>query len=125
MRHAQVLVYEADGRLAELLRPLALDRGLWLREVRQPAACLGLLRDSDRAVLVLKVGRDLEREIGLLERVTGLFPETAVIVLCDSGHAGLPGLAWDLGAHFVLTPPHPVEWLPELVEKVLPSTAGP
>ena len=59
MRHPQLLVYEGDGRLAELLRPTAKEHRWALREPRQLGECLGLLRNGP-GVLVLKVGRDGE-----------------------------------------------------------------
>src|SRR5437660_3947127 len=114
MRHPQLLVYEGDGRLAELLRPTAKEHRWALREPRQLGECLGLLRNGP-GVLVLKVGRDLERELTLLEQVGWLFPETSTVVVGDSDHAALAGLAWDLGAHYVLVSPHSGERLFEIV----------
>jgi DNA-binding NtrC family response regulator len=122
MRYAQVLVYETDGRLADSLRGWAHDRGVWLREVRQLSACLNLLRRGGAGVLVLKIGRDLGREIALLERVTWLLPETAIIVVCESEHPGLPALAWDLGAHYVFGTPPRIERLPEIIQGLLPAS---
>jgi hypothetical protein len=110
-----LLVYEDDGRLAALLRPAAEGHGWPLREPRQLAACLRLLRRGGPNVLVLKLSRDLERDLSLLERVAWLEPDTATVVVGDSDHAALAGLAWDLGADFVLLPPLPRERLPEIV----------
>ena len=124
MQHAQVLVLENDGKLAAGLRDLSVQLGFRLREIRQEKACLNLLRRGGAGVLVLKVGRDLERELRLLERATWLFPETAVIVVGESNYPGLAAVAWDLGASFVLFPPQPVELLPELVRSFLPGKRG-
>ena len=44
MHHAQVLVYEADGKLAQRLTQLAGQRGVRLRELRKVEACLSSLR---------------------------------------------------------------------------------
>ena len=115
MRYPQVLVYEGDGRLAALLRPLTEERRWSLREPRQPEQVLRQLRRSDSAVLVLKLGRDLERELTLLDRVAWLAPEAATVVVGDAGHAALAGLAWDLGAGNVHFPPQPRELLVEVV----------
>jgi hypothetical protein len=117
MRHPQLLVYEGDGRLAELFRPIAKAKEHhWaLREPRQPEECLGLLRGGGTGVLLIKVGRDLERELTLLEQVGWLFPETATVVVGDSDHAALAGLAWDLGAHYVLVSPYSLDRLLEVV----------
>jgi hypothetical protein len=115
MLHPQVLIHEWDGRLAALLRPTTTEQKWLLREPRQLKACLRLLRRSQASVLVIRVGRSLEREMELLERVAWLHPETALVLVGDSEHAVLAGLAWDLGADFVLTPPQPRERLPEIV----------
>ena len=121
MHHAQILVYEADGKLAQSLTGLAEQRGVRLRELRKVEACVGSLRRHGPGVLVLKLGRDLERELTLLERVTWLYPDTATIVVGDTSNPVLAGLAWDLGAAFALFPPQPLELLPELVDGFLPK----
>ncbi len=105
MRLPQVVVYDYDGRLAALLRPLA-ERQVWaLREPRQVGACLRLLPGGEPCVLVLRVARDLEREFTLLHKSRLLAPEAACVVVIEADHPGLVGLAWDLGAAAVLTPP--------------------
>jgi len=124
MHHAQVLVYEADGKLAASLSQLAGQRGFRLRELRKVEACLGSLRRHGAGVLVIKLGRDLERELTLLERVSWLYPDTATIVVGETANLALAGLAWDLGASFALFPPQPLELLPELVDGFLPKKEG-
>jgi hypothetical protein len=119
MRYPQLVIFEGDGRLAALLRPAA-EAGAWaLREPRQAGACLRLLGRGDPAVLMLRIGRDLERELTLLERATRLHPEAACVVVAEGDHARLAGLAWDLGAAFVVTPPVPRDVLPDLVGALL------
>src|SRR5262245_27625225 len=100
MHQAQVLVYEMDGKLAESLRPLSAARGFRLRELRKIEACLSCLRRQGDGVLVLRLGRDLERELTLLERVLQEFPRTAAIVVGETANPALAALSWDLGAHF-------------------------
>lgn len=126
MRHAQVLVYESDGRLADLLRPRA-EAGRWrLRELRHLDACLSLLQRGGGSVLVLKVGRDLEQELALLERAARLFPDVPAVVVGDTNHPALAGLVWDLGARCVLFPPLLRDLLPDVVAGLLGTpTAGP
>ena len=119
MRRAQVLVYEADGRLAELLREAAHKHSWWLRELRQVGSVRELLRPGGSTVLVLKIGRDLERELGLLEEVGWLYPQTATVVVGDTDSAALADLAWDLGARLVLFPPLPRLHLPGVVEALM------
>jgi DNA-binding response OmpR family regulator len=115
VRYPQVLVCESDGHLAALLREVAERRKWSLREPQQLAACLRLLRRAVPSVLVLKVGRDLEHDLSLLERVAWLRPDAGLVVVGDTDHAALAGLAWDLGADFVLLPPLPRELLPDIV----------
>jgi hypothetical protein len=117
MHHPQLLVYEGDGRLALLLRGFVEKRGLkWpVREPRQLQACLRLLQRGGPGVVVLKAGRDLERELTLLERVKFLHPETGVVLVGDSNHGAVAGLAWDLGADYVLLSPYDPSLLFEVV----------
>jgi hypothetical protein len=124
MRRAQVLVYENDGRLTALLRERAAAQGWWLREVHHAGACLRLLRRG-AGVLVLRVGRDVERELTLLERTTRLAPDTATVLVGDSDNAALAGLGWDLGARYVLFPPQPREHLPDLVAALMGALQAP
>jgi hypothetical protein len=119
MRHAQVLVWESDGRLAALLRPLVEERRWVLREPRQAGAVLRLLHAGGPGVAVIKAGRDLEREMSLLERIAWRCPDAATVLVADSDHARLAGLAWDLGASYVLVPTLPRERLPEIVAALM------
>lgn len=115
MHYPQLLIYETDRRLASLLQRLA-DKSNWLlREPRQPSAVLRLLDRGGPGVLVLHLSRDLERELALLEQVSWLHPDTAAILVADNEQRGLSGLAWDLGARWVLLPPHTRERLEEIV----------
>jgi len=121
MKHAQVLVYEADGKLTAALRELSQRRGFRLRDLRHASACLGCLRRHGQGVFVLRLGRDLEKELTLLQRVCSYFPDATAIVVGDAANPALAALAWDLGASYVLFPPQPPELLPQLVENLLPS----
>jgi hypothetical protein len=126
VRRAQVVVYESDGRLTALLRAQAAAHGWWLREVHHAGACLRLLQKGG-GVLVLRTGRDLERELTLLERATRLVPDALTLIVGDADNPALAALAWDLGARYVLLPPQPREQLPELVEAMmggLPASAA-
>jgi hypothetical protein len=121
MRHPQVLVHERDGRLAALLQAVVKERDLrWpVREPRDLASCLRLLQSGGPAVLVVRGGRDLERELTLLERVAWLRPETATVFVGDADHATLAGVVWDLGARYVLLAPQPRDLLPEVVIRLM------
>src|SRR5215207_2730253 len=115
MRYPQLLVYEFDGRLAALLRPLAQINGWSLREPRQIEEALRLLGNGGPAVVVIRVGRDLEMEFGLLEQARWRHPDVPAVVVGDAEHVRLVGLAWDLGAAYVHLPPAPRESLPGVV----------
>jgi DNA-binding NarL/FixJ family response regulator len=129
MRYPQVLVYDGDGRMTEMVRHLrGADKRcrFALREPRSSEACLRLLKHGAPSVLVLRTGMDLVREMTLLERVSWLHPETAVIAVGDAENPALAELAWDLGASCVLLPPLPRDWLTEIVESYLlrPAALG-
>ena len=115
MRLPQVLVYETDGRVAAVLRPLADDKKWLLREPRQLSACSRLFERGGPGVLVLRLSRDLERELTMLEQLTLLHPEAAVVLVCDSEQTHLASLAWDLGVRWVLAATEVRERLAELV----------
>lgn len=115
MYYPQLLIYETDRRLASLLQRLA-DKNNWLlREPRQPSAVLRLLDRGGPGVLLLRLSRDVEREMALLEQVSWLYPDAAAVLIADNEQRGLSGLAWDLGARGVLLPPHTRERLEEIV----------
>ena len=100
------------------------EKNRWvLREQRQPEDCLRLLGEGGPNILVLRVGSQLEAELGLLERCHRSRPESAVVVVGDVENVPLAELAWDLGAHFVLFPPQSRDLLPEIVSHWLSSPA--
>jgi hypothetical protein len=115
MRHPQLILLHGDQRLAGLLDPVA-DAARWrVQRPRDLAECLQLLPKGGPSVLVLRLGRDLEAELEALERIHYLFPDTATVVVGDGDQDAVAGLAWDLGASFVLVPPLPREMLPDVV----------
>src|SRR5262245_33042714 len=115
MHYPQVLVYEGDGRIAALLLPVVEDHTWLLREPRRLESCLQLLDRPGPGVLVIKAGRDLERELTLVERVAWLYPDAAVVFVGDAAHTGLAGLALDLGAAALLFPPQSRDLLADVV----------
>jgi hypothetical protein len=119
MHQTQIVTYGVEGVLAERLRDLAQTRRCWLRETNQLAACQNLLQSSPPSVFIVRLGRDLERELTLLERVHASLPATATIVIGEADNPVLAGLVWELGATFALFPPTPVEVVTEVVVRIL------
>jgi hypothetical protein len=115
MQRAQILAYGLEERLADVVQELAQNRALWLRHVSHVKTCLSLLRRGSAGVLVLRLGRNLDQELTLLEHVSHLFPATRTIVVGPVDNPSLAGLAWDLGAAHTLFPPQPVEAIREVV----------
>jgi len=140
MRHPQLLVFERDGRIAWLLKEACAQQRWVLREPRQTEACLRLLRAGGPALLVVrtaaKVGNELvaedaeqerrtiERSFALIDRVHWLHPDAAIIAVAERPDPALTALAWNLGATYVLAPPHPLSALPKLVGPMMASMAG-
>jgi hypothetical protein len=115
VRHPQLLLYQADTRLAALLEPVA-EAARWrLRKPGDLIECLEVLQRGGPDVLVIRLGRDLEGELVTVERVCRLVPEAAVVVVGEADHAALASLARDLGARFVLFPPMSLDLLPGVV----------
>ncbi len=107
MRAPQIVVCESDRWAAELLRGTA-EVWQWpLRELRGEAAIVRALSQGGPSVLVLEIGGDLERDLALLGRLTWLCPAASTVVVTQAASAELTGLAWDLGADYVLAPPLP------------------
>ncbi len=123
MQQTQVLTFGIAGVLAEQLREQAQRQRFWLRETSQLSACRNLLISSLPGVLILVLGRAVEQELALLEEVHACVPGTRVIAVGETDNPALAGLAWELGAAFVLFPPTPMEMITELVERLLPGPA--
>jgi hypothetical protein len=100
-RCSQVLTYGIDGILAERLRELAQAQRFWLRETSQFSACQNLVQSSPPSVFVLVLGRNLERELALLEQVHACLPGTATVVVGETDNPALAGLAWELDDRFM------------------------
>jgi DNA-binding NtrC family response regulator len=102
MRQRHLLTCGLDDKLSQRLHEWVQRHGIGLHAVRQPDACLNLLRQGAVGVLVLRVGRDLESEYALLAQVARHFPPVRSVVIGEIDHPTLAGLAWDLGAYSVL-----------------------
>jgi hypothetical protein len=125
MRSPQLLIYEPDDRLLGLLREQAKEHKWTWREVRSPESCLRLLRHGGPNMVVLKVGNDVTAEMRFLEQCGRLYPDTALVVVSDMDNPWLTGLAWDLGARYVLSPPQPRNQLPDIVAGLMAAIGPP
>src|SRR5262245_40988321 len=127
MRFPQLVVFEADGRVAALLQPVAEENAWSLREPRRVESCLKLLArgSGGPSVVVIRAGRDLEKELLLLDSVHQRFPEVAVVLITESDHARLIGLAWDLGATYVVVGSSVAKLRERLFELVPALMGGP
>src|SRR5260221_5386088 len=122
MKPPQIVVFETDGLLARYVEDTS-ARHMWLlRESRQVPACLNLLREGGPAALVLKVGRNLVRELAVLDEIHATLPDVPVVVVGDTEDEAIEVLAYDLGAAYVLQPPEPRHHLIELVEQLVTAS---
>jgi DNA-binding NarL/FixJ family response regulator len=124
MQKRQIVTYGLAGVLAENLRELAQSRRFWLRETSQLSACQNLVSTSVPKILVLVLSGNLERELALVEQVHASLPATAIIVIGEADNPALTGLAWDLGATYVLSPPAPVEMIEDVIARCLEEPAS-
>jgi DNA-binding NarL/FixJ family response regulator len=122
MRYPQIILFEADAAIAQCLEPVAQDRRWLLRQPRQAPACIGLLRGGGPAVLVIKIGRHLIRELTFLNQVHEYYADAPVVVVSDSEDYLLLRLAMELGASFVLMPPQSRQDLSEIVAKLMEAS---
>jgi DNA-binding NtrC family response regulator len=119
MRQAQVLAYGLDGRLAELVQQCCRDQGCTLRDVQHVKTCRDALRRAGPTVLVLKLGRDVEGELAILQQTQLAGLDIDVVVIGEADNPLLAGLSWDLGAACVLFPPQPADLLPGVIVRLL------
>ena len=124
MRAPQIVVYESERWIADLLRGTA-EVWQWpLRELRDEAAVVRALRQGGPSVLAFEVGADVESDLALFGRLTWLCPEAAAIVVSNVASEELAGLAWDLGATYVLAPPQPRDALLSVVLSLMEAAKG-
>jgi hypothetical protein len=98
MRSVELLACQIDEPLADALARWATPHGVWLRRLAAPDALLNLLRGGSRGLIVLRLGRDLTRELETLRAAVDGFPGIRVVVLGEVEHPELEGLVYDLGA---------------------------
>ncbi len=126
MDHPKVLLYDQrEAPLTGLLREVARQESWRFQRARDLDAWVRELRGDERAVAVVRVGRDLYRELAFLETVRWFVPEAPVIVVTDSDDATLCGLIWDLGACHLVAPPWSAAEVAEVVQGFLRPPAAP
>jgi len=122
MRYPQIILFEADAAIVQVLQPIAEAQRWLLRQPRQAPACLGLLQAGGPVVLLLKIGRHLIRELTFLEQVHESMPDVPIVVVTDAEDYLVLRLALELGASFVLMPPQSREDLPDIIVRLMQAT---
>jgi len=127
MRYPQVVIYDSDDWLATQVAEVARENGWLVRESRQADACLQLLREARPSVVLLKLGPKALEEMTLLSRLTRHVPDCPVVLVSDAkldvaGRHDLVGLAYDLGARYVLMPPLTRSVIEDVVVGLLEAT---
>ncbi len=119
MRHPQIITFETDGALARSLDTIAQERRWLQREVRQTSACLNLLAPGSPSVLVMKLGRNLIRELTFLDRVHAAMPDVPIVAVSDAEDVTLMSIVLEMGASFVIQPPQPRQSLAKIVDSLM------
>ncbi len=115
MRSPQIVVYETERWIADLLHGTA-EVWQWpLRELRDERALLRALGSGTASILVFEIGADVERDLALLGRLTWLCPDAMTVAVSNVANPEVIGLAWDLGADYVVAPPQPRDVVLHLV----------
>jgi DNA-binding NarL/FixJ family response regulator len=118
MQSPRVLIHEPDGRIARRFREVPKGAATWsVHEPRRMEDCIDLL--GGPAVLIIRIGGDVESELDLMQRIAWRFPETACLAVAESDDPAVLGLAWDLGARHVLHGPGSMDMLPTLAAAFL------
>ena len=127
MHRAEIIACGLNEAALDRLQTQVRKGGVWLRPVQHDRPCFDLAARNSSAVVILHLGRDLEKELGLLRRLTWLLPDCRCVVTGEEANPDLAGLAWDLGAAYVLFPPQSWELLGEIALGLLPGskTANP
>jgi hypothetical protein len=124
VRSPQIVVYESERWIAELLHGTA-EVWQWpLRELRDADDILRALRAGGPSVLVVEIGRDVAHDLALLDRLVWLCPDALTVAVINAASAELTGIAWDLGADYVLAPPQPRDALLAVVLGMMEATTA-
>jgi hypothetical protein len=129
MRYPQIVVYEKDTSLTEVLRPIADEESWLILQSRKPSVCLKWLRDSRSTVLFVKFETDLVEELQLILDAHKVEPDAAIVVVSEikldsqEQRMNLTTLAYDLGASFVLFPPLSQALLEDVVSGLMSAVS--
>lgn len=123
MKHPRLLLFDADARTSATLAAFARERSWAFREPGRLSSLARLALTRTPTVVVLRVGRDLERELTALDRITASPTPPATVVLLDSDHPHLAALAWDLDADWVVPARQAHESLTDVVAGLMDARA--
>ena len=127
MRSPRLIVRETDGMLAGMLADAVRKHSWLLREIREPEACLNLLRRVGPSVLFVRLDRKLLDELTFLGQAARTAPDCPIVLIFDVKmdstwqRTQLAGLFRDLGASAVLFPPVVKNLIEEVAETLLPA----
>src|SRR5262245_44320928 len=94
-----------------------IDARRWvLREFRQVEACMNALSAARSSVLVFRLSTENTQGLEMLNRIARKSSKIRTVAVLDTSDTNeLVGLAWDLGADFVLAPPLSLIMVPDIV----------
>ena len=129
MRYPQLVILAFDDWLGKQLAEFTSDHRWLLKEVRQPGACLSLLREPRPTVLVAQLdphADDVAAPLTFLSDVHRTHPSVATVVVSDVKLSEDERISWtatafDLGARYVLFPPLSRPVLEDLVGGLMAS----
>ena len=128
-RRPQVVVLEADGRVARHLAELAAESRWLIRPARTPAAALELARDRRPTVVFIEFKPADPAAGALVAGVHRLAPDVAVVAVSDEKLSEPDRAAWtavlfDLSARYVLFPPLTKPILEDLACGLMATATG-
>ena len=128
MRHPQIVIYESDGFLASQIEGLARENRWVVRESRHADVCLSFLQQASPVVLLIKLGPKPLDDLSLLDGVRERIPDCPALVFGDvkfegaEQRAAIAGLAYDLGARYVMFSPLTRALIEDLVAGLMAAT---
>lgn len=117
---AAIVVCEADGTWAALLRRELGDDSHALRETRSPAECVEVAANSAGGVVVCELDENrIDDTLALLLEIAIRFPAYRVVIVAKREFAYLEPLVRELGAIYMITSPRQLRAVVDLTRRHL------